>query len=65
MKWIRVNDRLPKNGGYIMVTNNDSLPFIAMFHEDTGNVTTNENETYKLQHQLTHWMPLPSPPKDN
>ena len=73
-KWISVMDRLPKESGNYIVTAcdencaagegiwYDTVVVVAEYYE--GNWTWNENGTeYDLHGIVTHWMPLPQPPK--
>lgn len=58
MKWISVKDRLP-NSVYVLCCYNNSLPFIASYGV-WGSYWTHKGE----QIHVTHWMPLPEPPKE-
>jgi hypothetical protein len=60
-EWISVKDRSPDKTGYIMVVKGDYLPFIGLYYADTGRLVAYD-ESYSLRF-LTHWMPLPEPPK--
>ena len=69
-EWISVKDRLPKENGFVIgrsVGANDS-------QHSTGTIiiyfcsAMNKGEEFQSQHRathvtLTHWMPLPDPPK--
>lgn len=67
MKWISVNDELPKEGGrywcYLEHQNDLGLSYLQW------NCSYNENEKRFSDKYLTdgekvtHWMPLPEPPK--
>jgi len=58
MEWISVKDRLP-NKVYVLCCNSNSLPFIACFGV-WGNYWACSGE----RTNVTHWMPLPEPPKE-
>ena len=58
MKWISVKKRLPKKSGYYLV-NDTNLGYSVQsryFHFDRGIWDSGD-------YTITHWMPLPLPPK--
>jgi hypothetical protein len=60
MEWISVKDRLPeKNTTVIVCSISDGHIQIKDFKGDEKNWITNYLE------KVTHWMPLPEPPKDS
>ena len=61
MQWISVKEKVPEKSGYIIVSKDACLPFIGMYHMDTGNLVS-EEETYSLRWCLTHWAYIPPPP---
>lgn len=74
-QWISVEDRLPgENGQYIVTACDEGEPYDMMIWNDTvvvcaeyynGCWTWEENGTeYDLNGIVTHWMPLPTNPKD-
>lgn len=64
MKWISVKDRLPEEGDTVLVFNTsggeDCLVTIAIKWPNEEWFLT-EIET--TSEEVTHWMPLPEPPK--
>ena len=58
-EWISVKDRLPeKDGRYLAITKHYKQPVIAQY-------TKNEKYPWNwLMNNVTHWMPLPEPPKE-
>jgi hypothetical protein len=64
-KWISVEERLPEQGkrylvlGYFHATNK---PFIEILWHDAHDLWW--NRLYKGDYSVTHWMPLPEPPKE-
>ena len=64
--WISVKDRLPETGTEVLVT--DGLHTMVTWCEDTidgikwvDNYYTYVNVRFR---EVTHWMPLPEPPKE-
>jgi hypothetical protein len=69
MKWISVKDRLPEENDYFLcyrtniyrgkeISLYEVLEFIEKFKVWRGNGYPNTED-------VTHWMPLPEPPKDD
>lgn len=64
-KWIRVKDELPEIGKYVSVFSSVGIPFKGKlldngwvaFFADGEKLCTGE------PHHITHWQPLPEPPK--
>ena len=59
-KWISVKDRLPENDAYINVTT-DGVVIPAYWHNDRFYAFTAIGVA--TVGGVTHWMPLPEPPK--
>lgn len=65
-KWIPVTERLPEQGKQYLVMRYDSVtktPFIDILWHDAHDLWW--NRLYKGQYAVTHWMPLPEPPKED
>ena len=60
-KWIPVGERLPLNGGYMLVTT-DGVVIPAYRHNDKFVAFTAIGVA--AVGGVTHWMPLPEPPKE-
>ncbi|MCP3683370.1 MAG: DUF551 domain-containing protein [bacterium] len=63
MKWISVKDRLPKVGRYLCCSQFD---FVLVLLRDHNFGWVNEEDKYRDDYwnqHITHWMPLPNPPK--
>ena len=63
-KWISVDDRLPETGGYVVciAKRNPFSRFMPMVARIKKNGWVNPiTEQYILE--VTHWMPIPQPPK--
>jgi hypothetical protein len=67
--WIEVEERLPKNKQKILMTYNDLVmegEFINQkFYHPTGDACAHVNGycVHYPQEGITHWMPLPEPPR--
>lgn len=57
-EWISVKDRLPETAGWYLVFYNGSTMQVAFFK---GRKWPFDNH----YHKITHWMPLPEPPKED
>ena len=60
-KWVSVEEKLPEFGRYLVITKKDN---------DVGTVNTatyNDMGWWVLANfgEITHWMPIPEPPKDD
>jgi hypothetical protein len=71
MGWISVKDRLPQEDQLIVAARlyNSSMPDAAVcwfyngeFHLWTDGIDS--GEYIRLAMEITHWMPLPEPPKE-
>ena len=61
-KWIPVGERLPHMYQSVLVCDvRDNFVGTCSLYSD---VWVNGNTTYKLE-GMTHWMPLPEPPKED
>lgn len=56
--WISVEDELPKDGEYVLICNKRGLMTTSLYENEEWVIS----ETY-LAVNVTHWMPLPQPPK--
>lgn len=61
-EWMSVEDRLPEKGGLYLV-----YTTLNLFEVDTFQLYEEEDMPvgcwWELQDYVTHWMPLPEPPK--
>ena len=77
-EWISVEERLPKNkGDYMVFTKNGNMKVMPFFIERNASAAvygrgfcewmrgarTNDDDWWKPVEYVTHWMPLPEPPK--
>ena len=72
-QWISVKDRLPENDQLVLVCE-DNMTKMSVYH---SGIYEHENETWEIYEKhccgqlplyytnadVTHWMPLPEPPK--
>lgn len=63
MEWIKVEDRLPENGVEVLAcfyNNVQTMPCWVDRYGDWFQV----NRILPITNKITHWMPLPEPPKE-
>lgn len=63
-RWISVKERLPEDDGYFLCNCNDGSPDVVCMYYGDGEFLTPEPELSNISHIITHWMPLPQPPKE-
>lgn len=75
-EWISVNDRMPKENGRYIVADEITAPEelggnhteirIMRFHEGKWHTPFRSPEWINeaIKDNITHWMPLPEPPKE-
>jgi hypothetical protein len=61
MEWIKVEDRLPDEGQYILAADEDVMCACTRVYFNTYECLEGGERLLWLP---THWMPLPEPPKD-
>lgn len=60
--WISVKDRLPDNGKEVLILNNDKDIYLGMYVDEAKSFFFDFGmEYHKIE--VTHWRPLPEPPK--
>lgn len=68
-EWISVKDRLPPHQGEkVLVSNGHGyVTILALWKKEDGNKWTwlDEQGHFKHTNDITHWMPLPEPPKED
>ena len=62
-RWISVEERLPENGKFVLVSDGDDIDTACRYKA----LTPDEVETFFWDSvlEVTHWMPLPEPPKED
>ena len=62
-KWISVEERLPEETGQMLICIFGQV--MCVTHAGNGKIITADLDTWNLRDKyLTHWMPLPQPPKE-
>lgn len=66
--WISTNDRLPENEQYVMLWTKTGVMKYAQYLNDEPHrpwITYDEDGSIRAwDNVVTHWMPLPEPPKE-
>ena len=60
-KWISVKDRLPDNDVPVMIYNYDVN--IGVYYKNKFHAFDENGYPFEINY-VTHWMPLPEPPKE-
>ena len=64
MEWISVEDRLPEVAQYILVYLDFKIQSVMLFNNLDEFVSPHhQNGMSSWSKDVTHWMPLPEPPK--
>lgn len=63
-KWIPVTERLPDKGVIVLVSDGSDYPGTAELVLRAGGRLIWENGNFREVKYITHWMPLPAPPKE-
>ena len=64
-EWISVNEWLPENQQLVLVLNQENEMAVCklkIYHEDQQYIFMLHNTSLQIKN-VTHWMPLPDPPK--
>ena len=69
-EWISVDDRIPENDVMVIgYTPCDGFMFVGYYHEEpkydlkVWRIVTAMRSTKVMKKKVTHWLPLPQPPK--
>ena len=62
-EWIPVTERLPKNGVRVLTLHDDGIIRIGISRGYFPSVVSRTNTKSFGIAEVTHWMPLPEPPK--
>lgn len=61
MRWIKCSKKLPKKFGRYLTFDNETYECYTTWFGETG--WFNRDEMGIKKYNVTHWMPLPPPPK--
>lgn len=67
MNWISVKERLPEEGVLVLTINTvfaEYPEYKADYLVDFGEEKVWAHRLWDDHHKVSHWMPLPEPPKD-
>ncbi len=67
MEWIKCSDRLPEDRIDVLVYNGEACSvssYLKEFYNKFGYHEWSHNEEQFNYNEVTHWMPLPQPPKE-
>lgn len=70
-EWISVKDRLPEKETDVLALRQDRKCFVGYICEPSWNgkinwvIWTAMKSTRNVSRKVTHWMPLPEPPKED
>lgn len=65
-EWISVNDRLPENAETVLAHCKDGGMFVGRYMSNGDwQIWTAMKSTRIVRRTITHWMPLPTAPKDD
>ena len=64
-KWISVKEQKPKKGQYVLTCDSIGIQQVLCYNAIKDGFTTLRNHRPFYVHNITHWMPLPEPPKDD
>ena len=65
-RWISVEERLPEDQKNILTVNGHrEIRVMALWHKHGDSWTWILNERFRHFNDITHWMPLPEPPKED
>ena len=60
-RWIPVTERLPKDGAEVLAFNRTGFAYVDYRADGKWKINSMVDEEHEI---VTHWMPLPEPPKD-
>ncbi|MBR1749926.1 MAG: DUF551 domain-containing protein [Ruminococcus sp.] len=62
-EWISVKDRLPEDGEEVLIYSTTNEISMCYYDEDTHRFNVVDSDLYWNEISVTHWAPLPEPPK--
>jgi hypothetical protein len=64
MKWISVNDRMPEDGQEVIIYSEGGKVEAGVYYSNEFGFDYYDVSIRDIIVNVTHWMPLPEPPKD-
>lgn len=61
-RWISCSERLPEYGEYVLFIRKNCEVYVGYYDEKN---TWNTDYQWFIGEDVTHWMPLPEPPKED
>lgn len=67
MQWISIKDYLPENKKGVIASNGDLVGELYFNYDKFNHPYDCEMDVYDIEfiESVTHWMPLPEPPKED
>jgi len=63
MDWVSVKDELPEHDALVLVTDGEHVTIAEWYQEDGWSLSREDRAIGISSSTITHWMPLPAPPK--
>ena len=63
-KWISCKDKMPEDGISVLICSYRGTVSKATYDSDMGYFYIADSELHYNELDITHWQPLPEPPKD-
>lgn len=64
MKWISVKEKLPNKNRRVLFYSKNKIIVLGFFSDDGWTEESSEGICKLNYRNVTHWMPLPNPPKE-
>ena len=63
MNWIKIGEKYPEENEYVLAVDNGDIYMLQYAVDDKGIMHFWDVDGVYTKHNVTHWMPLPEPPK--
>lgn len=66
MEWISIKDRVPENTDDVLVIDDDGKMSVSCYflHQGYDGYIFEDRDCCRRMGEISHWMPLPEPPKE-